>query len=432
MPSLDPKILRDRSQSPKRSIHCSRILGMLNLLVITVGLPGQLNRALHAQSATTPAVVSVIGFDDVAIKGQLIAAATDRVIVKTDRETIQRSANDVSRIEFSNKMETAIGPIEVMLTDGSKLRGDQLSGKNQSWQLISGGDSVAIPNQSIRSALLKALPAELSGPWQSAVAESTLTDAVIVLRAGNTLDRINGVISQIKDKQVVFELDGQPIEIPIEKIAGLIWFRRGLERVKPTIEIALVDQSLWFAETLNWLDNGRGLEIKTQLGQTSVVPLTKIVRINYANAVIRWLAELESLESVADKRLDLKTRIPSLDRALASRFVSKDRSSQSTIPSDQDLWFPSPGRFVFRVPEGFTSLQSKIERSDQGSQRTDLKVEVLQDDQSLWQGKIPASQDSLEVDVRVTPGKKVRLVVGCDSKLMIGSEVMWRQPRLKR
>jgi hypothetical protein len=118
---------------------------------------------------------------------------------------------------------------------------------------------------------------------------------------------------------------------------------------------------------------------------------------------------------------------------MAPRFVSE----QGTLPSDvsskeKDLYFPGPGRFTFRVPEGFQSFQSQVVRTDDGSQRTNLTIEIWQDDNRLSQQSLPYDVDSVDVNLPVPSGKKVQLRVACNSKLMVGTEVQWKQPRLKR
>jgi hypothetical protein len=84
------------------------------------------------------------------------------------------------------------------------------------------------------------------------------------------------------------------------------------------------------------------------------------------------------------------------------------------------------------VPEGFQSFQAQIVRTDDGSQRTNLAIEIWQDDNRLSQQSLPYDVDSVDVNLPVPSGKKVQLRVACNSKLMVGTEVQWKQPRLKR
>ena len=366
------------------------------------------------------------------VVGSLVSVDSSKVIVQTKTGTIEKSAADVGTVSFASKLELQKPPVELSMLDGSRAFGNKLTGKSSGWILKeASGNEIAIPSKSLKAVLLKPIVPELANAWQSAILETRNADAVIVSRPGNSLDRINGVIVQVQDTSVSFELDGQTIDIPIEKLAGLVWFQRDLERVKPTVEVSLTDHSVWMAESLSMKSNF--IELKTQLGQLVSIPLNKVHSVNYATANIRWLSEVEIMDSVAEKLIDFKSPIANLDRAMAPRFVVSGRAPMPTSSAaDKDLLFPGPGQFLFRVPEGFSSLQSRVERTDEGSQRTDLIIEVWQDEQKMAEESLAHNVDFINVDVPLKSGKKTKLAVTCKTKLMIGTEVTWKQPRLKR
>ena len=168
--------------------------------------------------------VSVSGFGGKAIQGSLLAADANKVTIQTSNGPSERLASDVSLLRFSNNLDAQRQPVEVTLLDGSRAFGDKIVGNSSGWKLLnSGGQEIAFAPKSIRAARLKTIPKELADAWQTAVKELAETDAVIVLRAGESIDRINGIIVQVQESNVSFELDGQQIEIPIEKLVGLVW-----------------------------------------------------------------------------------------------------------------------------------------------------------------------------------------------------------------
>ncbi len=392
--------------------------------VLFFGLPGQL------LGVNTDVSISLL--DGSSISGTFLSADSARANIQTKSGPIEKLSGDIGRINFSNRMMPQSPPVELFLLDGSKVFGNKLSGKSSGWLLADvGGNEIAIPAKSLKAAKLKPIAKELAAAWQTAIVETKTADAVIVARPGNTFDRINGVIVQVQEASIAFDLDGQQIDIPIEKLAGLVWFQRDLERVKPTIEVSLTDHSIWLAESLTV--KAEILELKTMLGQSVTIPLSKVVSIDYSTANIRWLCDVESLEAIAEKAIEFKSPIASLDRALAPRFVVNGRAPLPTsTAADKDLYFPSPGHYMFRVPSGFASFQCRVERTDEGSQRTDLVLEVWQDDQKVSEHPLAHNADFTDVSLALKPEKKTKLAVVCKSKLMIGTEVTWKQPRLKR
>ena len=402
--------------------------GFILFLCLQAELLGQKLEGALANSNTTVSMLS-----GPPVVGALVSADSRGVVVKTENGVIEKLAADIGQVRFANKRHEKSPPVELFMMDGSRAFGDRLTGKSSDgWQLSeSTGNKVEIPSKSLKAARLKEILPEIANAWQSAILETSNADAVIVLRPGNSLDRINGVIVQVQETSITFDLDGQQIDIPIEKLVGLAWFQRELQRVKPTIEVKVTDHSVWMAESLTLKSNV--LELRTPLGQSLSFPIAKILSINYSTANIKWLSEVESLEAVTERQIDFKTPIASLDRALAPRFVVNGRAPlPASLAADKDLYFPSPGHYVFRVPEGFSSLQCRIERTDDGSQRSDLNIEIWQDDQRISEQLLLHDADFADLDIQLKPEKKTKLAVVCKSKLMIGTEVTWKQPRLKR
>ena len=77
-------------------------------------------------------------------------------------------------------------------------------------------------------------------------------------------------------------------------------------------------------------------------------------------------------------------------------------------------------------------MQCRVERTDEGTQRTDLTIEVWQDDQKISEQPLAHNVDFADLDIPLKSEKKTKLAVICKSKLMIGTEITWKQPRLKR
>ena len=388
--------------------------------------------ALPSQLLGVITDVSVTMLDGSAIAGTLISADSNKIAIDTKSGPLEKSAGDIGRVRFSNKRMPQSPPIELLLLDGSRAFGNKLSGKSSGWLLTDAdGNQLAIPAKALRAAKLKPIATELASAWQTAIVETKSADAVIVARPGNTFDRINGVIVQVQEANVSFDMDGQQIDIPMEKLTGLVWFQRDLERVKPTIEISLTDHSVWMAESLSV--KAEVLEVKTLLGQSVSLPLSRVLSIDYSTANIRWLSEVEAIEAIAVKSIEFKTQLASMDRAFAPRFVVNGRAPlSSSTAADKDLYFPSPGHYTFRVPSGFSSFQCRVERTDEGSQRTDLILEVWQDDQKVSEQLLAHNVDFADITLSLKPEKKTKLAVVCKSKLMVGTEVIWKQPRLKR
>ncbi len=114
------------------------------------------------------------------------------------------------------------------------------------------------------------------------------------------------------------------------------------------------------------------------------------------------------------------------EEGLLPRFIksrARNELNKGALPvEDQNLLFASPGSYVFRVPDGFSTLQANVERPELASYRLNCY-------RSLARGRKAVSQvltdtdDSLPVKVNVAPEKKTRLSVSAKGPSNLGTEV---------
>lgn len=389
---------------------------------------------LSPQSQAQNPSVRLTPIEGESFEGNLLAADSNRVELEVYGGKREWESSKVLKLELGRKMEASPAPLELGLVDGSKLKGTKLVGREEAWQFgDSSGASQEFGAGVVRSLLVRNLTTDLAKSWNEALQEPSEADALILLRPGNIVDRVGGVISEVKDGRVVFDLDGQTVDVAFEKLLGLIWFRKQQDRMKPKIEIEFTDGSSIFAETLN-VDQG-SLTYRSIGGKDVLVPISRISLLNYASANVKWLAEVPVLSSVSDQRIEWKGESENIRKMMAPQFVSGDKQATTNVsmnPEDLDLVFPSAGSFTFRVPEGFSRFRARIERSGGGNARSELTVEVWQDDQNISRLVFGTGDENAELDVPVLSAKKIILKVSSKSRLQVGSQLTWKQPRLTR
>jgi hypothetical protein len=389
-----------------------------------------LSSAVFAQSPS----VRLTTIDGETVEGKLLASDSKRVQLEHYGAEREWESQTVLKLDFGNKSESTFSPLELGLVDGSKLKGTKLVGKEESWQFDDGtGAKQDFGPRVVRSLLVRSVTPDLAKAWNEALQEPSEADALILLRPGNVVDRVSGIISEVKDGSVVFDLDGQTIDVAFEKLVGLIWFRKQQDRMKPKIEIEFTDGSSMLSETL--LIAQGTLTYRSIGGQDVVVPLSRISVLNYASANVKWLSEVPVLNSASEQRIAWKEDSGSVAKMMAPRFVSDGKqatSDASKSPEDLDLVFPSSGSFSFRVPEGFSRFRARLERSAGGNARSELTIEVWQDGQNISRLVFGTNDEKAELDVPVVAAKKIMLKLSSKSLLQVGSQLTWKQPRLTR
>jgi|688.fasta_scaffold81096_4 hypothetical protein len=382
----------------------------------------------HAQDSART-TVKVLRLDGPELSGGLVNASQEGIELTVDGEKQLLAGNALSRVVFENRVGSGgVQPLLLGLVDGSRLVGAKISGKEQGWQVAdSAGGVLGVGPGSVRYLQVRPLAGELRKSFDAAILEPATSDSLLVVRPGDTLDRVNGLIKEIKESKVLFDLDGDVVEVSFEKLAGMVWFRKASERVKPKVAVNTTDGGTVYPDTFRLV--GDRFELQGSAGDLSI-PINRIASLDYGSANLRWLSEIELLDSKAEKRMDWKFESKTLGKALAPHFEAKDADTATGL--GVDLLFPMPGSYTFRVPEGFTRLQTRMVRGDRGEQRSELTIEVWQDDVKVLDKRLATSEEALELDVPLTAGKKVRLSVRSKSRLMVGTEVRCQQPRLTR
>jgi hypothetical protein len=406
----------------------------MGLAAVLAMLPTTPPSVPNCYAQSPPAPCRVVPIEGEAFDGILIAADTQKISFEAAGSVQEWASDNISRIEWASKSQASPPPLLLGLVDGSYLRGTKLVGKEQAWQFGDSAGGIQEFGPSTISSLLVRVPTpELTTAWFEALKEPSESDALIVIRPGNVVDRVAGIISEVKDRSVVFDLDGQSVDVSFEKILGLIWFRKSTERLKPKIQIDLNDGSSLLSDSLSIIDGS--LKVRILSGREMAVPISRVTRIDYVNANVKWLSDLTVLGVTTDRGLAWQGSGDPLSKMLAPRFVSgrgKESGRTSVKSEDLDLTFLKPGSITFRIPDGFSRLRARVERTGSGDLRSDLTVEVFQEDNSLLRYTFDSKADMFELDLPVSGGKRMTLAVSSKTRLQVGSQITWRQPRLTR
>ncbi|XZE19975.1 hypothetical protein SH449x_005308 [Pirellulaceae bacterium SH449] len=411
-------------------------LGMVVRIVVT-SLLSVFFVAHESKETWAESPVTVSYLDGRNVTGSLVSLGPTDVIVEIagKKETISNAA--IANVSFTkNAGSTAGDSLQLELVDGSKLFGSKFLGKGNSWKLESTAfGTVDIPATSLRHLLIKQhVDSAQESEWSEALSEEGNNDALIVVRATGELVRVGGTIREAKPEQISFDFDDQRLDMPLERLKGLTWFQSEKPRAGTAVAVLLTNNSLLQTNAIELADNNFSLTLRS--GSKLSVPASSISAIQFSAANVRWIAELPVLESGVQEPSPWAFSLPASKSALLPRFVrfrTTIGSTREILPvSEQDLLFVATGQYVFRMPAGFRKLQATVERPTLADFRSDLLIEVWQEDEKLFSKTLTDSEDSMEVNVDVIPEKRTKLSVMATGKSPLGTEVQWKQVRALR
>jgi hypothetical protein len=310
-----------------------------------------------------------------------------------------------------------------------------ISGSSSGWNLKTDlqADELQLPGEVVSSLQFISLTEQAQKSWAALMQNERSSDVLTVLREGD-LESLNGAILKITPEAVEFEMDGQTIQAPRAKVAGLIWFRRNAPTVTKATEFMDSNGSTLRLKSLKLGSDAeiKAFDLTTISGIHLKVPIEKTLRIDYSAANLQWLDKLEVLESVSLSSIVSDTLKEIRDKLLAPKFIAtvNDTGLADPDPTRTNLVFDGPGRFVFRVPDGYTRLVTTVQRRGSAKVILPLVVSIKSDDKEIWNQKLDGEQLRLDVLAKVEPNKKCEISVICEGPIPFGSYTVLIHPHL--
>ncbi len=363
--------------------------------------------------------------------GQLVSLDQDVLVYKPAEVAggldATKKLEQIVRIERFSKSPNRgsdAWPIKVGLTDGSILAIQRIEGREKDWriQLDDRMAQVGFAGE-LKYLKLKSLDAKGEEAWEAYVREEIKSDALIVVRPGGALDRVDGVVKEIRDGKIQFDVDGQIVEASFDRLAGVLWYRKALSAKPKGVSVILSNGSSLFSQKVKLVDDS--LQIAGSWGDSLIVPLQWLDAIDCGLDKLAWLSGLMPIDSRSNNKGGFGDFDSMLAKTTKPRWVKGEGSNQ-------DLLFSGPGEYMFRAPEGMTKLQARLQRSSESESRSAILVEVWVDDQIAIRKEIAPEEELLDLEVPIVPEKKIKLVMASKSALNLGTRVLWRQPRLSK
>jgi hypothetical protein len=132
---------------------------------------------------------------------------------------------NILRLRFTSaKAVTSEQGISIELRGGSRIAASQMTSDGKNVTITSGNGPLVFSSKAVSTCLFGKLSAELLPQWKSFVESQVASDMLVLTRAEDALDKIEGLIGKVTAEFVSFDIDGQNVEAPREKLAGIKYF----------------------------------------------------------------------------------------------------------------------------------------------------------------------------------------------------------------
>lgn len=335
--------------------------------------------------------------------------------------------DEILKIEMASRSpnrNAEVPALKATTTDGSTFSFRKISGKEKNWsiQVTDNLPPIAFGGE-LKYLKLRKLDNKAQEAWDAYTREEIKSDALIVVRPGGALDRVDGVIKEIRDDKVIFDVDGQVVEPSFERLAGILWFRKPQDSAKGCL-VRLNNESSLVVQKAR-LDD-QNLELEGSWGSPLRIPLEWLESIDCGLDKIAWVSAIAPLESRSLGTGGFGDFDPVLARSFKPRWVKNQDAS------GEDLLFSGPGEYLMRAPQGMTRFQTRVQRANESEARSAVLIEVWVDDQIAFKQELAPADESLELEVPVSSEKKIKLALRSKSSLNLGTRTLWKQPRFTK
>lgn len=309
--------------------------------------------------------------------------------------------------------------LRVQLRDGSRLAADGVTvADDQAAVELRRQSALQIPLAKVRWIRFRPAAPAVDAEWLGILDRDTMNDLLVIRREGDRLDRVEGIIGGITAEAVAFDLDGQQIDAPIERLEGLVFGGEIKEAKAPAIRLTDTYGTVWNLAQLQPGSDDETLSAISVGGVTHELPIDLIDTIELASSV-EFLAASEAAKTEYQPHIAVPADLEILDRWL------KPHSE-----NDRDLVMRSRSSIEYRIEPGFQKFVSSMAIDPSVESGGVCDVRLIVDGNLAWEQSLSVNGEPLGVELPLQNAKRIRIEVDYGGDGDVGDVVRFRQPRL--
>lgn len=366
--------------------------------------------------ATSPPEVEVRTLDGLAVVGTIAEWNADRITIETAEG---RNSLDIAELErLSLKGSTpASGESRVCveLVDGSSLLGVEFTVSDGRARLVRADGPLEIPAREITAVRLQPRLDAVADEWSRIVKEEVDSD-LLVVRKGDSINYYRGVLLDVTEEVVHFELDGEVLPVKRSKVHGLVLYRPA-GRELPSAAFWMTDAtgSRWAVRSITLGDDALHIAWTTPTGLAQSLPLGSVVEVDFSSGKIVYLSDMKPESVRWTPYFGMEKELPSRARF----FEPRDNQSLEASPLElggqqyqKGLALHSRARLVYRLAGQFRRFEAIVGIDDRVRPQGNVKLVVRGDDAVLLETTVTGSDPPRHVNLDVTGVR--RLVILAD------------------
>ncbi len=303
-------------------------------------------------------------------------------------------------------------PSTVELQDGSILAIANYVAAAGTAKFTFAGKPIELRTRAIAAVHFQTPTPAIEAQWQTIRADTKIAGDLVLIRKGEAVDNVEGVITSVDAENVELELDGSKIPVKRSRVDGLIYFHRQTgESADPLVVVYLANETQLAVRALS--STADGLDVETLSGLKASLPWKEIRRLDFSAGKLQYLnvalgatdgALLPDDEKVTEF-LQLKTPFAAVREFYRPRSnswgVRRPLKLQGEI-YDRGLALRSRTELTYRVRGKYRRFQATAGVDDSvAGQSNDLRLTITGDGRTLWDELIRGTDPPRKLDLNI-------------------------------
>ena len=337
--------------------------------------------------------------------GQLISVDAAGWKIKTaDREVAVEARSVLSmRLAAGAATVEKRGGIEAVLVDGAKVSATTivLSGTEATVESNIAGN-MTIPRGALASVRLVASPTAVDESWAELLLREKKQD-MLVIRKGEVLDFVEGVVGEVTAETVKFLLDGDNIAIKRDNVFGVIFYQRTPPPgVEPIARVEFINGDMLLLRQVS--SDGSVFSLATVGGGKLSVPIDQVKAIDMSFGKLKWLSDV--------KPRDLQHEFRFIDVGAAYEVNEDVYGGRLRIGNkvyDRGISIRSKTQVRYRLDGDYSRFQSWL--GIQKGYAGDVRVVVSADGKSLHESVVKSNDPPVRIDLDIAGKNSLEILV---------------------
>ena len=386
-------------------------------------------------TAAVPPPFEVQTLDGQTLVGPLVGITGDRLTM--DAAGGQKSL-EIERLVSVASRKKPVAPraeagLAVELNDGSIILGQHYVAQGAQAKLrLAEGQLLEMPTGIVRTVRFQRPSAALAAEWTRLVDMNTDSD-LLVVRKDETLDYHKGVLHDVTDDAVRFELDGDVLPVKRSKVFGIA-YRHGVPANRPPAICRITDAagSQWAAHSLALAEK---LQWTTPAGLSVSQAMDRIVQIDFSGGKIVYLSELKPESVHWTSYFGPRKPLPAEEQFYAPRFDHNVDGGPLLLAGTsyrKGLALHGHTEIIYRLPGPFSHFRAMVGIDDAVRPRGKARLIIRGDDKVLLEAMISGNETPRNIELNLASVRRLTIVVDFADSLSAGNDLLMCDARLSK